>query len=204
MFNYSAAIFSWFQDDARPLLYKHDLNADSIVVDVGAYTGIWTLKMYNKYNCTILAYEPVNEYYLKLKKDSSQFEKVKPYNFGLGSKNEMIKIEHRGVQTTVINKVENYDEIIEIKDISEVAQLNNISIDLISINIEGNEYELLKRIIDTKMINNIINLQVQFHEWYPSIKESKILRNQIHTKLNKTHKLVFCYDFVWEKWIKRV
>ena len=50
MFNYSSAIFSWFQDDARPLLYKHDLSSDSIVVYVGAYTGVWTLKMYNKYN----------------------------------------------------------------------------------------------------------------------------------------------------------
>ena len=115
----------------------------------------------------------------------------------------MIKIEHRGVQTTILNKIKDYDEIIEIKDIAAVEPLNNISIDLMSINIEGNEYYLLKRIIDSEMINNIINILVQFHEWYPSMTESKVLRNQIHTKLNKTHKLVFSYDFVWEKWEKK-
>ena len=158
MFYYSSAIFSWFQDDAKPLLYKHDLNSESIVVDVGAYTGDWTLKMYNKYDCTILAYEPVNKYYLQLKKNASPFQKIKSYNFGLGKKNEMIKIAHRGVQTTILNKIKDFDEIIEIKDIAAVEPLNNISIDLMSINIEGNEYDLLKRIIDSKMINNIINI----------------------------------------------
>jgi|ETN01SMinimDraft_1059929.scaffolds.fasta_scaffold93409_1 hypothetical protein len=53
MFNYSPAIFFWFQDNASSLLYEHNLDSKSIVVEVGAYTGVWSLNMYNRYNCTI-------------------------------------------------------------------------------------------------------------------------------------------------------
>ena len=96
------------------------------------------------------------------------------------------------------------NEIIEIRDIYSVEELKNINIDLFHINIEGGEYELIRRMIETNMIIHINSLQVQFHEWYPSQKESRVLRNQIHDELNKTHKLDYSYDFVWEKWSKKV
>ena len=50
------------------------------------------------------------------------------------------------------------------------------------------------------MIIHINSLQVQFHEWYPSYKQSKRLRNSIHKSLNQTHVLTYCYPFVWENW----
>ena len=203
MFNHSPAIFFWFKDNASDLLYEYDLDRDSIVVEVGAYIGDWCVKMYNRFNCKILAYEPVNEYYIQLKKNISQFENIESYNFGLGQKNEKIKIKRRGVQTTILNQHEGFDDIIEIKDIASLKGLNNISIDLMNINIEGGEYDLLNRVIETKMINHINNIQVQFHEWYPSIGKSKVLRNQIHNKLMETHQLDYSYDFVWEKWSKK-
>ena len=122
MFNYSPAIFFWLKDNASSLLYEHNLDSKSIVVEVGAYTGVWSLNMYNRYNCIILAYEPVNKYYTQLNKNISQYEKIETYNFGLGKKNEKIKIKHRGIQTSILNQFEDFDEIIEIKDIASVEQ----------------------------------------------------------------------------------
>ena len=106
--------------------------------------------------------------------------------------------------TTILNQHEDFDDIIEIKDIASLKELNNIAIDLMNINIEGGEYDLLNRLIETKILNNIYNIQIQFHEWYPSMKKSKLYRTQIHEKLKKSHKLVYSYDFVWEKWSKKV
>ena len=203
MFNYSMAIFDWFKDDAIKLLYEYDFDLDSIVVDVGAHMGDWSEKMYTRFNCKILAYEPVNEYYIQLKKNISQFENIESYNFGLGRKNEKIRIQRRGVQTTILNQHTDFDDIIEIKDIASLKELNNISIDLMNINIEGGEYDLLNRVIETRIINNIYNIQIQFHEWHPSIGKSKVRRNQIHIKLMETHQLDYTYDFVWEKWSKK-
>ena len=209
MFNYSKAIFDWFKDDAIKLVYDHDLNQNSIVVDVGGYIGVWAENIIDRYNCNIIIYEPVQKYFTKLEKNISKYNKVFLYNYGLGKKYQKIKVQQRGVQTTT-QKTYNkgYDEIVDSRDIAEI-EIRDIAkedhliyekIDLMCINIEGGEYELLERIIETKMIENIENIQVQFHEWYPSYKESVMLRNSLQDRLEKTHELTFCYPFVWENW----
>ena len=43
-------IFDWFKDDAIKLLYKYDLNPDSVVVDVGGYKGNWSINIINKWS----------------------------------------------------------------------------------------------------------------------------------------------------------
>ena len=66
MFLYSSSIFYWFKDKASSIIYEHDLNTKSVVVEAGGYTGNWCLKINEKYNCIIHTYEPVNEYYIQL------------------------------------------------------------------------------------------------------------------------------------------
>jgi len=204
MFLYSSSIFYWFKDKASSIMYEHDLNTKSVVVEAGGYTGNWCLKINEKYNCIILTYEPVNEYFSELKTRTSKFGKIKSYNYGLGKENKKVGVMLRGVQTTTLKQNGKYNEIIEIRDIYSVEELKNINIDLFHINIEGGEYELIRRMIETNMIIHINSLQIQFHEWYPSQKESRVLRNQIHGDLKKTHQLDYSYDFVWEKWSKKV
>lgn len=201
MFNYSRGIFDWLKDDGKKLVYEHDLDQNSTIVDVGGYIGSWAVKMIEKYHCNICIYEPVYKYFNLLETNIALYDKVDIYNYGLGNCNQKIKIQHRGVQTTTQQTHEKiYDEIIEIRDIADENHLIDSKIDLMNINIEGGEYELLDRIIDTKMIENIINIQVQFHEWYPSYRKSVHLRDSLHNRLKITHKLTYCYPFVWENW----
>ena len=49
------------------------------------------------------------------------------------------------------------------------------------------------------MIKRIKFLEVQFHEWYPTIELSRIARANLHRKLFLTHKIVYSYDFVYRK-----
>ena len=201
MFNYSKGIFDWFRDDALHLMYEYDLSERSLVVDVGGYTGHWSREIIERYNCNLIVYEPINEYCSKLKKKLFQYDNVKIYNYGLGHDNYKAKVELRGVQTTTMDyEVKNYDEIIEIIDVAEENELINSKIDLISINIEGGEYKLLNRMLEINIVQNFSNIQIQFHEWYPSYTESKILRDLIQNKLSRTHELTYCYPFVWENW----
>ena len=131
----------------------------------------------------------------------SEYKNIYCYNYGLGSKNYKKKIQLRGVQTTTMaSHIDEYDEIILIKDIAKENNLKIKKIDLMHINIEGGEYELLDRMIESNMIKDINNITIQFHEWYPSYKESGPLRKSLHDRLNKTHKLTFCYPFIWENW----
>ena len=200
MFMYSESIFYWFKDGAERLLYEHELDCASVVIDVGAYEGNWTKKIYDRYQCKIYAYEPVKQHFDVLKKRVEDFNDIKIFNYGLGKIGETIGIKQQGIQTSTLVKVKKPDEIILIKKISELSDLKNKNIDLIHINIEGGEYELINEIIGSSMIKRIKFLEVQFHEWYPTIKSSGIARAKLHRKLFLTHKLVYSYDFVWEKW----
>ena len=65
------------------------------------------------------------------------------------------------------------------------------------INIEGAEYDLLDHLIETGFIANIINLQIQFHEFVPNAKERM---ENIQKRLEKTHALTYQHEFVWENW----
>ena len=68
MFMYSDAIFYWFKDGAERLLYEHELDCTSVVIDVGAYEGNWTKKFTKDTKCKIYAYEPVKQHFDVLKK----------------------------------------------------------------------------------------------------------------------------------------
>jgi hypothetical protein len=90
-------------------------------------------------------------------------------------------------------------EIIKFTDISSFIRDENIlKIDLMKINIEGGEYELLSRLIETGDIKKISQLQIQFHCVSPN---SIVQMNEIKDNLRKTHHSTFEYEFVWENWI---
>ena len=66
------------------------------------------------------------------------------------------------------------------------------------INIEGAEYKLLDRIIDTGLINNINHLQIQFHK--KDIENPEYKREKAISKLSETHNNIWSYYYVWERW----
>ena len=70
----------------------------------------------------------------------------------------------------------------------------------VSINIEGGEYTLLEQIINSGLINQINNLQIQFHDFFP---DSQNKRKEIINKLFRTHETIFSFPFVWEGFRKR-
>jgi hypothetical protein len=90
---------------------------------------------------------------------------------------------------------------IEFEDAAEFFGKHNIeSIDLLKVNIEGGEYELLPRLLETGLINRIKILQIQFHNvgWDSEMRMELICR-----ELAKTHSPTYQYKFVWENWVRR-
>ena len=77
-------------------------------------------------------------------------------------------------------------------------QQENIEfIDLININIEGAEYEVLLELINSQKISSIKHIQVQYHR---NRRLYRIRRYFINRNLKKTHNLIWCYKYVWERW----
>jgi len=66
-------------------------------------------------------------------------------------------------------------------------------------NIEGSEYVVLREMIKNGEINKIESIQIQFHK---NVSFYRVQRKLIHFLLKKTHRLIWSYDFVWERWDK--
>jgi hypothetical protein len=81
-----------------------------------------------------------------------------------------------------------------------IEELGIKNIDLLKINIEGGEYSLLKRLIDSGKIMRCDTILVQYHEWIPRARR---MRRKINANLAITHEVEWSYDFVWEKWKRK-
>lgn len=176
---------------------KYNLDSNSIVFDVGSYKGDFAAKISNLYHCHIFCFDPIKEFCDQTR--NRDIEKTKVYNFGLGAYTRKQDIFLKDNGTSVFNYSEiNSKESIIIQDVYDFVKKENIGcIDLMKINIEGGEYELLDKIIDTGLINIINNVQVQFHSFVDNSIERKRLISQ---RISKTHKLTYKYEFVWENW----
>lgn len=177
------------------------LTENSIVFDVGGYEGQWASDIYGMYSCNILIFEPVLDFAAKIKDRFEKNQKIKVNQFGLGDKTETTLINVSADGSSSIKNVSDQKIDIKLVDIMEFIKQNNIQkIDLIKVNIEGGEYALLNRLIDSGYINNIDSILVQFHNFFP---EARSEMQKIQSKLKQSHIPVYQYEFIWELWRKK-
>jgi FkbM family methyltransferase len=191
----------WFNDmgDYTHIL-NYDLNENSNVIDLGGYTGVWAELIIEKYNPNVYILEPVFSFYSGMVSKFSDNNKVHLLNVGIGTKNEnsIIYLSNDGTSSNLsdgesINvKFNTFETILESWNLSEV--------DLLQMNIEGDEYTVLEHMIETGYINKIKNIQIQFHL---GIDEAVEKRNKIRENLIANgFTIKFDYPFVWESWTK--
>lgn len=184
----------WIVDNGeQTLLTKYPLNTRSLVIDVGGYTGNFSDKIVTLFNPHLIILEPVKKYFNILKRKYSNNKNVILHNYGISNKNSLQKIYLSADGTSLIKRSGKTEKI---KLINAASFLKNYRhVDLLSINIEGAEYDVMERIIETGMIKKIKYLQVQFHSFVPDANNK---RNDIVKNISKTHDVHFSYPFVWE------
>jgi hypothetical protein len=195
-------INNWFSSNGdNTFSVQHELNEDSYVVDLGAYTGVWADKIIKKYNPNIILLESVPEFYNILVEKYKNNKKVHILNCGISDKNTTQKIYLDKDASSVYKKTDNFIDIkmITIEKLFEIFSLNKI--DLIQINIEGEEYSLLENLADLKYtIQKINSIQVQFHDF---IENCQNRRNNIQNLLIENNFIkIYDFPFVWECWRK--
>lgn len=171
--------------------YDYALNSKSLVLDIGAYEGHFAALIHNKYACDVSMFEPLTENYHKCMRVLSVMPVFRVYKKGVGGSNKKELIHIENDRSGKFSKGETEEvEILDIKDV-----VGNKKIDLIKINIEGMEYELLERVIECDLQTQLINIQVQFHDYAPNFKERY---EKIREKLLETHELTFDFPFLWQ------
>ena len=193
----SEHIGRWFQDRGdSTLLLNYPLDEDSVVLDVGGYKGNWSASILDKYNPYICIFEPVKEFYEVCKNRFKDNPKITVLNYGFSNKHEEQTIclcnDASAVSAEGACKV----------TLEDIATAITTKVDLISINIEGSEYNVLPRMIESGIVKLCKYIQVQFH--WKGVENCVQMRDEVRRKLAETHTETYCYPFVWESWRRNV
>lgn len=196
-------------DHAEKRLTDYPFTSYSVVFDVGGYLGGWTAEILKKNvepcsHCGakqdpyIHVFEPIPEFFQECVDRFKDYHKVKVYNFGLAGYDHVEKMTVDGAASSVYGSG---STSCYFRDVAGFMYGNNIdAVDLMSINIEGGEYDLITQLIRTDAIHKVRNLQVQFHLLNP---ECEGKRDSIQDKLSYTHDKMFDYPYVWESWRRK-
>ena len=192
---------AWYDADGNNThAITYPLTEQSIVVDLGAFKGVWAKQIIQKYNPYVYLLEPVDTFYNSLVNKFESNPKVHIINSGIAVEdcNDILYLNDDST-SKFTNQHENK---IQANFISIESLLNiiNKNVDLVQINIEGAEYDLLDYMIDTNLIENFTNIQIQFHTF---IDDAEKRRKQIQKKLSKKFTKLFDYPFVFEGWSKK-
>lgn len=191
----------WFEIDGdNTLRVNYNLNSESVFVEVGGYKGFYSKKIYDKFKPKTYIFEPDINFVKDLKLLFEKNVDVKIIDKALGNKTGDVYLVEKGDSSFVENikneshssqkvRMVSFDEFLKTEDIE--------TIDLISINIEGGEYQLIEHIINNNLITKIINLQIQFHK---NVKNHSKLKASISKQLSETHNIEWSYNYVWESW----
>jgi FkbM family methyltransferase len=192
----------WLQDNGD--VYhnlNYDLNLDSKIMDLGGYTGEWAQQLISRFNPNVFIIEPMKAFHDGMVDRFKFNHKVHLMNVGIGveDKNGVLYIDN---DMTSSSRSED-KESVEVKFLTMDTILKNFGIDeidLLQMNIEGDEYAILEHMLQTGTINKIKNIQIQFHLDVPNaIEKRKKIRKQL---IDNGFRIKFDYAFVWEGWTK--
>lgn len=193
------AAHNWFKDQGDSTHRKlYPLDKNSIVFDVGGYKGEFAEDIYDRYGCSIYVFEPVKDFYNEIIEKFIGNSKVHVYDFGLADEDSVLEICLADDGSSIYDDKNDKYEQIYLKSFLSFCKENHIEhIDLLKINIEGGEFPLLFALLDSPILSKIKNLQIQFHLF---VNDAEEMRDEIRSRLIKTHHITYDYYFIWENW----
>ena len=187
------------RDGWDEVLFRNlNLNKESKVLVLGGYKGASTLEYRKRFDSNVLALEPIQNYFEILENKFVSDSKVSIQNLALAAATGKIEIYINDDSTGFYEKKSSSGlETITCVGVRDFFVAPFEIFDLIEMNIEGAEYEVLNSILQLNLQTKFKTFLIQFHRNIPSF-ESK--RESIRRALEISHKQVFCYDYVWERW----
>lgn len=189
----------WHSDGGEQFRYDYALNSESLVIDLGGYRGQWASDIYARCNCRVLVCEPVKSFAERIERRFRNNPNIEVFRLALGATRRQESIALNEDQSSVY-RTGPVKEIVQFEDVVTFFTNRAIAcVDLMKVNIEGGEYELLPRLIETELVKKIKNIQIQFHDVGTG---SEARMKEICSELSKTHKPTYQYKFVWENWVR--
>lgn len=194
----SDSILAFKSNNAYSSLIDFSLTPDSVVVDLGAYQGDYVKKIWHKYKCNIHAFEPVDKYAKFLRESYQNVDKIHIHQYGAGNSDREAYIQESAQGSSIHLTTNETGDIIQIVDISKyLTNLGIDKIDLMKINIEGDEFDVIDNLYTSGLIKRIGDIVVQCH---PFVKNAESRYSDLNQQLSETHACMFYYPWIWENW----
>jgi FkbM family methyltransferase len=194
----------WERNGMREQMYVHPyLTPKSMVLEIGAYKGLWISEISKRYDPRIWAFEPVPQFYFEAKSKVAGNNKIvlSPCGVGPFSYDTQIIVNEDASGAYCQEGIPITAQFIGIEEVLGNTFFNDQikQIDLTQINCEGGEYNILEEVLASGLISAFDHLQIQFHNLFP---EAKTRMENIFEKLLVTHKMHYNYDFIFCHWSK--
>lgn len=187
----------------RTLRLDYPLGPDSVVFDVGGYQGDFAAQMRQRYGCQVHLFEPVARFHRHCVERFAADPAVFCHPFGLGDKEEELEMRDDSDASGAFNPASAGKPVekVRVRPFSIVFSESGVCrIDLLKVNIEGGEFALLDHLIASGLINDVVHLQVQFHDFFP---DAAPRRDRLRQLLGRTHVVQWNFPFIWESWKRR-
>ena len=198
---YRPAMRRYYEAGQRTrILLDVDVPPGGVVLDVGAYEGAGAarfLQYADRPEIRVLCFEPLPDAAEQARRRFEDDPRVEVFDYGLAGRerHEQLSIAGKGSSTFTSN-----GHAIEIllRDIDAVLdELGVDEVTLAKVNIEGGEYELIDRLVETGRLSRVRTLIVQFHEFVPGAHR---LRRRARRLLSRTHGCTWSYPWIFERW----
>ncbi|MAA98025.1 MAG: hypothetical protein CMN87_20315 [Stappia sp.] len=191
--------WKWARGDEH-LLLDVPLDADSIAIDAGFYQGSFATRAVARGCGRVLAFEPAPDFCEAAASLVKGLDGVELECAGLSGFNGTAELVYDNDGSSTQRGIEGRRVEIRLRRASEVVAGAGQDINLLKLNIEGDEYPVLEDLIETGTIRNVRTMMVQFH----LIDETSRSRYAaIAEHLRDTHVLTWRYPFVWERWDRK-
>jgi len=195
-------ISEWFRDNGdQTHILNYDLNENSKVMDLGGYTGVWIEGVLNKFNCNAYVIEPIKDFYDVMVEKFKDNNKVNLKMVGVANENKNDTIFLHGDESTTHTKNDGKEVEVTFETMDKILKdWDLMDVDLLQINIEGEEYLLLEYMLENDLVKHFKNIQIQFH--YIGLDYDVITRRENIQKglMDKGFTQTYNYEFVWESW----
>jgi FkbM family methyltransferase len=196
----------WFKRRGdQTLRLNYPLDASSVVVDCGGYEGDWAAEIHARFGCCVFVFEPVQAHGQTLRQRFTANAQVQVLAFGLHSRDAQAHMTLAGDASSHAGPAPGPAggaiELVQLRDVAAVLpELGIDHVALMKVNIEGGEFELIERLIDSGWVSRIDHLQVQFHRFVPDAERR---RHALRERLRATHVERYNFEFIWESWQRR-
>lgn len=192
----------FFKNGGNLLLFGVPVKSESLIIDAGGYNGEWSSEMISRYGCKSEIFEPVPEFYENCENYFKDNDTVKLHKLALGGQDRktIFNLSDNGTSEPIGFSESKSIEVNVLDALKLFESLGSKQIACFKLNIEGAEYEVLERIISTNKLPQCDSFLIQFHR-QPKNYQSRFLK--IKENLEKTHNLIWGYEMVWEKWLRK-